>query len=232
MHRVRSILIFCVLLSNSSAKNVPFYWQVLLCLCFSAFSVWGYLCWPQQWIESRRLSRRAKSILCLGHQVCMKVPDCHGLDGTHQEFWMTTCPPSPDPLASFGAVSPRCASVKAASWGVDDRCHFIRNFIFMLQCESPAPVFTVMSKQCKAPQGERRRLWTAAYAGELVTFILNLTQGAVHISDNWFTLTVDPGMKVSVATFSSLEAFSAFSCFWSLKKRCQYWSDRRDVVLL
>lgn len=75
----------------------------------------------------------------------------------------------------------------------------------MLQCESPAPAFTmdIMSKQYKAPQGERRRFWTTAYAGELLTSILNQTQGAVHISDIRFTLTVDPGMKV---TFTSLEA--------------------------
>lgn len=235
MHRAGSVLIFCVLLSNSSAKNAPFYCQVLLCLCFSAFSVWGYLCWPQQWIESRRLNGRAKSTLCLGHQACTKDPDCHGLDRAHQEFWMMNCPPSPDPLASFGDVSPSCASVKAASWGVYGTYHFTRNFIFMLQCESPAPVFTVdvmMSKQCKAPQGERRTFWTTAYAGELVIFILNLTQEAVHISDTWFTLTEDPVMKVSASTFTSLEDFSAFSCFWSLKRQCQYWSDRRDVVLL
>lgn len=213
MHRVSSLLIFCVLLSSSSAKNAPFYRQVLLSLCFSTFSVRGYLCWQQQWIESARMNGRA-------HQVCTKDPDCHGLDGAHQEFWRVTWPSS---LTSWPALGTCHQGVQVGRQpaGVCMAGSLYRRFIFMLQCESPALVFTVdaTSKQCKARQGERRGFLPTAYAGELPTFTLNLTQRTVHISDIWFILTVDPGMKVSVAT--SLEAFSALSCFWSFKKQCQ-----------
>lgn len=146
-------------------KDGPFYWQVLLSLPFSACSVWGYLCWPQHWIESRRLNGRAKSTLSLGHHLCAKDPDCHGLDRAHQEFWMATCPPSPDLLARFGDMSPRCASGKAASWTVRQVSLYQKVYFYVaMWITSSCSVFIVdvIPKQCKAPQGERRRFWTTA----------------------------------------------------------------------
>lgn len=42
-----------------------------------------------------------KSILSSGHQVCTDDPDCCGLNGVQQGFYMASCPPSTDLLVGF-----------------------------------------------------------------------------------------------------------------------------------
>lgn len=92
--------------------------------------------------------------------------------------------------------------------------------IFTISCnyESPPLLFLLWTLCQNNVKDPKKRFGTTACAWGLLTPTLSLTPAAVHTSDIRFALTTDPRMKISVATFISLEAFSAFGCFWSFIK--------------